>query len=259
VPVIADLMPTKWSYEALMVRHFKDNDFEKHFFHVDQKISFSDFKQVYLIPELEEKLALTIDELNKMGKISTEEGVHAVNLLYHEIQKDHDYNKDIQFLSLESLVPAQYTLDVALELSQHLEDLKDYYAAIYNESSAVKEKITQYMLDNDVYHTLKRAHHNEKVADIVKKVYERNKILEADEQFIQQADPIFKLPVVNHLFDIRSHFYAPSKHFAGYYFDTYFFNMLVIWLFTVFFYVSLYYDWLRRLLELPSRWKKNDT
>ena len=31
VPLVAELMPTKWSYEALMVHQFKDNDLRKEF------------------------------------------------------------------------------------------------------------------------------------------------------------------------------------------------------------------------------------
>ncbi len=55
-PLIADLMPTKWSYEALMVRQFKDNGYEKYFYDLEKEISNSNFKIVYYIPELVKRL-----------------------------------------------------------------------------------------------------------------------------------------------------------------------------------------------------------
>lgn len=56
VPILAEFMPTKWSYEALMVHQFKDNQFESNFYEVEKRINNADFKQSYFIPELENLL-----------------------------------------------------------------------------------------------------------------------------------------------------------------------------------------------------------
>ena len=47
-------MPTKWSYEALMVKQFKDNRFQESFYELDKRITNSDFQLSYYIPELED-------------------------------------------------------------------------------------------------------------------------------------------------------------------------------------------------------------
>ncbi|RLD87484.1 MAG: ABC transporter, partial [Bacteroidetes bacterium] len=47
VPLIAELMPTKWSYEALMVHQYKDNPFEKNFYDFEKRISYYNFKSAY--------------------------------------------------------------------------------------------------------------------------------------------------------------------------------------------------------------------
>ncbi len=259
VPLIAEFMPTKWTYEALMVFHFKNNAFQKHLFTVEQQISEADFKQVYLIPELKEKLNLTIHELNENGEIVSEKGKKAIILLRNEFSKDQLYNKTVQFDQLDKLKPETYSFETAMNILEHLEKLKQYYTDKFQKQSAIKDRIVMYMIENEVYQKLKDQHHNEKVEDLVKKAYERNKILESNDQFIQQADPIFKMPIVNHTLDIRSHFYAPYKHLAGYYFDTFYFNIVIVWLFTIFLYISLYYDWLKKMINLSSRWKKNES
>ncbi len=81
VPVIAELMPTRWTYEALMVSQFKDNRYSKTKFNalgetyyiLEKKISKANFNNVYRIPELRkaindpERLPLLRNELAKMN------------------------------------------------------------------------------------------------------------------------------------------------------------------------------------------------
>jgi hypothetical protein len=56
VPVIGDVMVTRWAYEALMVEEFKSNKFEKPFFNYDMQISQNEWYATFLIPELKVKV-----------------------------------------------------------------------------------------------------------------------------------------------------------------------------------------------------------
>ncbi|NPA67560.1 MAG: hypothetical protein GXO50_03015, partial [Chlorobi bacterium] len=47
----------------------------------------------------------------------------------------------------------------------------------------------------------------------------------------------------------RSHFYAPHKYFMGKTYDTFWFNLFVIWAMSVLLYIPLYYDHLRKIIE----------
>ena len=78
-------------------------------------------------------------------------------------------------------------------------------------------------------------------------------VVEYDNKLIRQQDPIFRYPEVEHFFDFRSHFYAPQKHFVGIYMDTFTFNMLMVWFMTLFLYVTLYFDSLKKLMDLFSK------
>jgi hypothetical protein len=78
-------------------------------------------------------------------------------------------------------------------------------------------------------------------------------MLEYHHRLIQQIDPVYLDPADRGYFDFRAHFYAPVKHFKGSYYDTYWFNMIIIWCFTLFFYLTLYFDALKKLLDLPEK------
>ena len=85
--------------------------------------------------------------------------------------------------------------------------------------------------------------------DIVTNVYEKNKIIRYKNRLIQQADPVFLDADNSGFFGFRSHFYAPRKWFCGRYYDTFSFNIVILWLFSLVCYVTLYFDVLKKLVE----------
>jgi hypothetical protein len=66
------------------------------------------------------------------------------------------------------------------------------------------------------------------------------------------VDPIYQMPEPSSKFSFRTQFFAPQKHFAGIFFETIWFNIAVVWIFTVMLYVVLYLDLLKKLLNALS-------
>ncbi|MFO7938506.1 MAG: ATP-binding cassette domain-containing protein [Bacteroidales bacterium] len=259
VPVIAEIMPTKWSYEALMVNQFKNNKFEKRFYPIEKVISNTDFKQVYVIPELKEKLDYVEQNLWQMED-STEIGEQIsdhLELVKNEITKMEHQSK-VQFESKHQLDTANINELVLGKVFRYLEKANTYFNAEFQKAVKQKENIIEYWLgkDPESYYYMRNAYHNESVADQVKKVFEKNQILEYNNEFIQQIDPIFLDPQPDNFFGFRSHFFAPRKYFAGQYWNTYWFNLVFVWALTLFFYVTLYFNALKRLLDLPEKFQR---
>ena len=50
VPVVGEVMASRWAFEAFMVTQFRDNKFEKQFYNYDRTIAESDYKQNLLHP-----------------------------------------------------------------------------------------------------------------------------------------------------------------------------------------------------------------
>ena len=67
VPFIGDLIPSRWSYEALAVTSFTDNDYEKPFFELDKARQENQFYNVGFLYELQSQLETMNDE-KKQGK-----------------------------------------------------------------------------------------------------------------------------------------------------------------------------------------------
>jgi ABC-type multidrug transport system ATPase subunit len=258
VPVIAEFMVTKWSYEALMVHQFKDNRFMKDkLYNIEKEESHSDFKKVYWLPELTERLERINNELNNTRTISMSAGDLLV--IANEVTREALTNTDVKpFAHPENLVPGKFDMQTSEELSAYLTALDTYYGKRFERVSKQKDNYFNFFLDKDpdAWDKLRDDYNNEGVSDIVRKVFEKNKILEYDHRLVQHYDPIYQEPYVKDIFTLRTHFYSPEKPFLGKTYDTYWYNMVFIWLLTIILYVALYYEWLLKLINFSERFKK---
>lgn len=247
VPVIAELMPTKWSYEALMVQQFKANPFEKNFYNDEKQISISNFKSSYLIPELEQRLNQCIYDFRENGKITFSEA--ALKVLQNEIARTDPLVKDISY-KVGELSPKMFSEATIAKTTRFLLALKKHYLKQFSIANKTKERHLAKLMEDrrDLYFSMLNHHHNEAVADQVKRIFEKNPIIESQGRLYQQIDPVFLDPEPSWP-GIRSHFYAPRKHFLGRYVDTYAFNMGFIWFLTLVLYFVLYFDLAGKLVN----------
>ncbi len=252
VPIIAGMMPTQWTYEALMVHQFKDNKYEKYFYDLEKQESQADFQQVYRVPKLREALNTTTALFNA-GKLS-DENPGKIKLLRNEIEKENGINPEVRFEGTDRLDPDHFDMNLALALGSYLDRLAAWYNEKLLTANRKKQRILEYMLNTDParYRRLKDHYYNESLADIVLKVYERNRILEYKDHLIQNYHPIYQDPDTGHWLGIRTHFYAPRKYFAGNFYDTFFFNIYMVWFMIVLLYVILYFDVVKRVMYITE-------
>jgi len=255
VPLIADLMPTKWGYEALMVHQFKDNDYEKYFYELEKDISNANFKIVYYIPELIKHLDLITEEIKSTGKINKTKNDLLILKSEAEIQKDMVPTVDCKIC--DQLVPSKITLQSVIDAHEYLSSLNDYYQKTYDMADKRKNNKLNYLNQHKptVYKKFYDNYFNEHLADMVQKVFEKekNKILIYNHHLVQEIDPVYLDPRVSGYYDFRSHFYAPRKHFMGKFYDTFWFNAIILWAFTLLLYLTLYFEVLKNLLDLPEK------
>ncbi|MEA1896455.1 MAG: ATP-binding cassette domain-containing protein, partial [Bacteroidota bacterium] len=74
VPLIAETMATRWTYEALMVHQFKDNEFESYFYEFEKNESEADFELSQKIPALRKVLSQTVNKYNHAELIEKDQG-----------------------------------------------------------------------------------------------------------------------------------------------------------------------------------------
>lgn len=259
VPLVAEFMVTKWGYEALVVHQFKDNDFQKVFFEIEKIQRNADFKVVHYIPELEKRVNYCIENLGEKNNPEIKKKFDdALAVIKRAVLTETStYSKSIPYNYIDRLTPDKFDEEAAYPLIDYVDALKRFYNEIFLAQSQKRERIVEYLVNTNpkLYEGKRRAYHNESISDLATKFTEKNKILQYKDELVQQNDPVFRDPLPNHILDFRSHFLAPQKHFLGMYFDTFWFNLSAIWVMTILLYITLYYESLKKLIELFSKIK----
>jgi ABC-type multidrug transport system ATPase subunit len=246
VPVIAELMPTRWTYEALMVKQFTGNEYDRRVFGLRQQISVSDFNTIYRIPELREAVDAAIPEIKREGRMSRGD-IHLLSLIRNEINTISSTGILKRFTGQDSVTPELFTAGVGKRLLAWLNTADSEFRRL---SSIADISLDNYISSNkQVLNGMYNDYHNDKLEEIVRKVYEKNKMLEYKDRFIQNSDLIYLNPSPANPFEFRTHFMAPVKEFMGLMIGTYTFNIVLVLLSTVVLYVLLYFEVLRKAIS----------
>ncbi|MCD4769282.1 MAG: ABC transporter permease, partial [Bacteroidales bacterium] len=245
VPFLAEIIPTRWTYEALMVTQAKDNHYDILVYETDKIISEADFNTTYRLPEL--KTALNNTVLAYRKKELSEENPAKLNLIYNEFRKIAESNKTEEFENTNKLNPTEFNHIIAEEAQNYIDHLIALYTLSSNSAFIKKDKFIS--LNKEALDMLFNNYHNNKLEDIVEKRYEVHKIINYKDNLIQNTDPIYYTPENRGPLNFRTHFFAPTKPIIGMQADTFFFNIIIVWLMTISQYFILYFELLRRLIN----------
>jgi ABC transport system ATP-binding/permease protein len=264
VPIVADMMASRWAYEAIAVDHFRNNTYEKPYYDLEKIESQADFRSSFLVNELTNKRKFIADNIDTKSDSLKSEMAKDLNIILSVIQVDY-FKK-----GLEKDLGVEWTLEkFTPEFNKRLEDFftayKRFYQDAYNKAVSAREGVifkfenekgSGYRLNED-----KNKYYNESLADLVKNASEKDRIVEYKGQLIQQINPIFLDPKPKGPLDYRAHFFAPQKNLLGATVSTFLFNNLVIWIMTVLLYITLYFELLRKLIgsfdQLPGKMSLN--
>ena len=252
VPFVGDLMASRWAFEAAMVTQFKDNRFESEFYKYDKAMAGSDFKKVYLIPELETRLQFCLSNIGTTDAAIKEKMASDLAVLRKEISREAE-DTESKSTIVERLTVEKFTPAVFDEATAFLETLKEFYLRRYNAADKQKEAIisgkTRNQEDAAAFNLYREQYHNDAITDLVKNLTETHRIIEKDGKMIQKIYPIYKDPDPEHPIDFDAQFYLPAKHFLSRDIDTFWFNTGVIWSMTFVLIFLLYFDILRRIID----------
>jgi ABC-type multidrug transport system ATPase subunit/ABC-type multidrug transport system permease subunit len=246
VPLVADFMPSRWGYEAIMVQQFTGNAYQEKLFKVNQQISNNSFFVNYTYPRL-----ITIISQLKSDKLSSDAIKQKTTLLINELVKlEHGFDYDLKpyWENLNRLSPSNPDLD-------RVENMLNSLKSILNESldklAYSKDSILAGFSDIVAFRNI---HDNYKVGEVVRNSISFERILLGEKSFIRKYEPIYQIP------DSpwgRTHFYSATKQLGNYEFHTLVFNVLIIWIMTILMYFFLLFKWYDKLGMIGSNLKQS--
>lgn len=255
VPIVGEVMASRWAFEAFMVTQFKDNPFEKQFYELDKTIAESDYKRVFYIPKLESHLSLCLNSRPNWLNQQYEPLVNSLTLLRNEIGYELEGVGKENFPDVDKLTIGKFDSTVYDNSMKFLNTLKNFYLIKQNKAMREKENkisvLTNSLEKLSLYNSHRDMFENKAVASQVKNTTTPNKIVEYDGRLYQKMYSIyFDDHKPSHFLDFSGNLYQPKKYFAGRLYDTLYFNLTVIWAMTLFLFVALYFDLLKKFILL---------
>ncbi len=260
VPAVAEFMPSRYIYEGLIVHQYKHNNFKKNYFDIELQESKSDFKQVHYLPELHDILNECSLHIIDGKPTSDKTFVNDLELIRNEISKELIRVPELQFSLIDKITPEEFNSDIAQNIDNYLNNLLVYYRGVFTKANSSKDRFISININQDAtrFNRIKDEYYNESISSIVRKEFEKNKILRQDNHLVQMADPIYQIPEPSGFWSFRTHFFAPVKHLGGNFFETLWFNIFMVWILTISLYIVLHFDLLKKGLNLIEsiKWRK---
>lgn len=257
VPMVGDLNPARWSYEALCVNQFKNNRFNRHFFNLEQDISNNAYYSLLLIPRLQ---AITHEASSSIyNQKITAVTRNDLSLVNNEIERLLKYSSLSQYRKKAANLEFNPTFISYKEIEEIEKFLKEIRQVLQEKQrDAIKKRdsiyvdLTQLLGSDESVHALKRRYHNNALEDIMLGKNSVEKIAIYPHRIIRKYNLAHALPTSK---SGRAHLFAPSKRIGKTLIDTVWFNALTLFIMTLMLYIALLTNMLRAINQYLERFK----
>jgi ABC-type multidrug transport system ATPase subunit len=246
IPFYGEMITARWGYEALAVKQFKDNRYERQFYVYDKAMSKARFHKDYWCSELKGNVDYIANDISRDRR--SDDFDSRLRLVSNEVRKQMVNTPDIKFEYAGLLTPDRITPEAAEALQTYVDLIKRYYIVYYNNARDKKETTMERIRskDHEAFLKMKFDYTNESLEEFVTYENEIDKAIKFRDEFYQKLDPIFMDPKN---FFIKAHFYAPVKNLFGRPVDTFIVNIMVLWFITILLYAALYFRLLKKVLD----------
>lgn len=227
VPLVGDIMASRWAYEAMVVKQFSANEYQKYYFDIEKAESNIKFNLLFAVPEIKKKIQHV-----KSREKNTADYKDDVMFINYELKKVSSLPYNFGNLRFDPENP-----DL---LIRKLDKLSNFLSNELNRTISVKDSITQSLVikfgNIDNYLLVKNHNYNKSLADLVLKRKELQPYTIDGNRIIRELEPVYHIPQSP---AGRAHFLSAYKRVGGIYFSTFNFNILVIWFMSTLIYLFL--------------------
>lgn len=247
VPLIGEMMVSRWAFEALAVNQFGDNPYQKNFFNVDRQMSEATYKKDFWLQKLND---IAVGVSKNKSKNPKED----VELITNELHKEALINKNFKHaLDVEKFDASK----IAVEMKYLADTLRNYYIEMYNSASAAKDSFVNKELRHSTVAVLnkqKEKYTNNALNDLVLNKNDFTFLVQDENSIVQRFQPVYMQPSPSAIF--RAPLYVYEKNFFGMKTQTWYVNLFVIWLMSFMMMVALYYNIFRKFIAWIGQSRK---
>lgn len=259
VPVIGDLMATRWAFEAMAVEQFKNNKYERNFFIYDMNRSQNDWYSSFLTVNLKNDLVMCMKHRNDESfKPIFVNNIKKINYYTDRLNTIAGFGP-IEGKWKETILSGSIDAESVKAASKYIDSLNHHFNGIRNLYESRHDSVSKILISdigNERFQRMKEDYYNKQLEVLILDRMNKDQVIETDSKIIQKYEPGFMIPLSR---TGRSHFYAPYKRIGNLVADTFWFNLLVLWAVTFGLYVALYFNLLQKLIRVFENIKLRKT
>jgi hypothetical protein len=250
VPVIGDMMPARWSFEALAVEQFKNNKYERNFFRYDMEISKCEWYSTILINDLKTDLrecSLLRDSLPYRQKVN--DNFYKLNYYIEKLNTLAGFGA-IKGTWKSSLNTENFNPETAKYAGKYLDSLGGQFRSDRKLNVARRDSVAKSLkesIGSDGLINLKNNYYNKQLENLVLDRMRVEQFIETNKRIIQKYEPGYMSPLSKYG---RAQYYTPYKLIGDIKIDTYWFNLIVLWLVALALYAALYFNLFQKFVSL---------
>jgi ABC-type multidrug transport system ATPase subunit len=229
VPVIGDLIPSRWAYEALAVTSFTDNAYKAPFFELDKKKYENQYYNMGFLDELQSQLETMKDE-EKRGKEVNPSHMETIRMNLPELT---------DYCGMDA-----YKGDYSYEsLRQYMKEAERILSKRSNETTLKADRLMAEMVreqGKDAVLELKREHYNLNLEDCVIGANQKRMLDVIDNHIVARTGIIYLTPKSK---VGRAPFYSSEKILGSWHIKTLWYNLGILLLMSIVIAIFLFADW----------------
>lgn len=255
VPWVGNIMASRWAFEALAVEQTINNSYEKYFYNINRKLYHFSFMKNYWVPEINGAVSSVYSSYRKGLNDAHRANIKAQTYLILKEFEDLPAQELEYFKgNWQNLKNGEMTLEDADAVKDFLRVIGPYYARMVGEYTAEKDKVTTALkksLGSDsLLLAYKNAHENQQLWEFVNNKNSLKKIVEHQGELLRNENHVYQYPIEG-----IHHYFTPVKHVGSKTFSTFWYNIMMMWAFSIFLAFTLYFDVLKKLISWLSKIK----
>lgn len=237
VPVIGEIMASRWAFEALTVKQFSDNEYQKEYTDINTLESYNRVRLFYIIPMLNSAID---DYSSSSDKVLCEKNLKLLrNGLFM-----------LNFDEPKTLSEQEFVNSAKKEIEQKRSQMSSLLNRIHIQKDVITDNLSKRCNGVDGLNALKQRSVNKAISDLVQNRSAGDQVIQVESDIFIKTDPIFRLSESR---NGRAHFFAPYKRLGGLLVETYWFNLMVLWLMIFFLYNILVFELLKKTVNMIQK------
>lgn len=231
VPLIGEIIPSRWAFEALVVEEYRDNAYNQPFFYIEKEKFLAQYYENIHLPEVRSLTEQLSREENKNTRLTVENELAVLSRVA----------RVEPIAAGESFDTFLDRVEKALHQRAH-----NFTALLDQEREKVIEEHSEVWFND-----LKSDNHNLAIEELVLNTGTTRFFKESNHRIYPQIGVIYVEPDNPYG---RAHFYSHVKNVAGNKISTYKFNLLVLGFFAVLVIITIFAEFPGRYLRDPKEY-----